>query len=321
MADSLGTDTAADLSHGKGALAPPVPGGPPAAPGRPPSPARLAVIWLSLLALVASALVASNTLSVRDRLFGTATPDPAPAAASRDAGMSTPESIPERTALRSQPWWQNVTTLEGTGPAISASFTIDKSALQWRVKWSCQSGRLLVRAPRQAKPLVDATCPEGAPGYSVQNGPASVEVTADGAWRLEVSQQIDAPLVEPPLPAMSASGASALATGPFYNVDRTATGTVTVYRHGDGRFSLRLEDFFVSPTADLELRLSPLEAPRTSAEFMNAGSEFVAVMDVTAGSLNYAVPAGIDPRKFRSVVIWCAPIRSAYGAASLGAPR
>lgn len=288
-------------------------------PAPPKGPARRILTWLSLAALVGSAIVGSNMFSVRDRLFGSAVSDPAPPAAGRDASASTPDTAPERTALRSQPWWQNLTTLEGTGTMTSSPFTVDGAALQWRVKWSCQAGRLLVRTPRQTRPVVDGACPEGAVGYGVQTGVTSVEVQAEGPWRLEVSQQIDAPLVEPPLPAMTAAGARTVGTGSFYRIDRTGTGKVTIYRQPDGRYAVRLDDFFVSPTADLELRLSTLEAPRTSEEFIAARSELVSMMDVTAGSLNYTVPAGVDPTKFKSVVIWCAPINSAYAAATIEA--
>lgn len=282
---------------------------------------RAVLGWLGLVGLLISAVVASNVFSIRDRMFGSLTPEPAPAAASRDAGAPSLATTVPATALRSQPWWQNVTTREGSGTAAASPFTIDTSAIQWRVKWRCQSGRLVVRDPRRAKPVVDGACPEGAVGYAIQTGMISLEVIADGPWRLDIAQQIEAPLVEPPLPAMTAAGAVAVATGPFYKIDKTGTGTVTVYRQADGRYSLRLENFFVSPNSDLELRLSPLAIPRSSEEFLAAPSELVAVMDVTAGSLNFAVPAGIDPTRFRSVVIWCPPVNSAYAAASLGAPR
>jgi len=304
-----------------------------AAPAAPPprSPRRL-LAWLGLLALVASAVVGSNMFSVRDRLLGTATPNAAPPATGRVAGAPTQDTVAAApttqdtvaaapTSLRSQPWWQDVTTLEGAGTTSSSQFTITPGAVQWRVKWTCQSGRLLVRAPKQTRPVVDGACPQGAVGYGVQTGPQSVQVTAEGPWRLEVSQQIDAPLVEPPLPAMTAAGATTVGAGAFYNIDKTGTGKVTLYRQADGKYALRLNDFFVSPNADLELRLSALDAPRSSQEFANAASELVVVMDVTAGSLNYALPAGLDPTRFRSVVVWCAPVSSAYAAASLVGAR
>jgi len=278
--------------------------------------------WLALLVLVASAVLGSNMFSVRDRLFGSATPEAAAPAASRDAGGPTQDTVAAApTSLRSSPWWQDVATLEGSGTAASSTFTIGAGAIQWRVKWTCSTGRLVVRAQRQTKPVVDGACPEGAEGYSVQKGPMTVQVAAEGAWRLQIAQQVDIPLVEPPTPAMTASGAITAGAGTFYNIDKTGTGKVTIYRQADGRYSVRLDDFFVSPNVDLELRLSTLEAPHSSQEFGAAPSELVANIDVTAGSLNYAVPAGIDPTRFRSVVVWCVPIKSAYAAATLGGPR
>jgi hypothetical protein len=293
---------------------------PPAAP--PPAPTRRVLTWVGLLALVATAVLGSNMFSLRDRIFGTATPDPAPPAAGRVAGAAPEDTVAAApTSLRSSPWWQDVTTLEGTGATTSAPFTIAPGAIQWRVKWTCTSGRLVVRAPKQSKPVVDGACPEGDVGYSVQKGTLSVDVAADGPWRLTVAQQVDVPLVEPPLPAMTAGGTAVAATGSFYNIDKTGTGKATLYRQADGRYSVRLEDFFVSPNVDLELRLSSVEAPHSSQEYASAPSELVAVMDVTAGSVNYTVPADVDPTRFRSIVVWCVPVKSAYAAASLGTIR
>jgi hypothetical protein len=84
---------------------------------------------------------------------------------------------------------------------------------------------------------------------------------------------------------------------------------------------VRLEDFFVSPNTELELRLSAVEAPHSSQEFSAAPSDVVATLDVTAGSLNYAVPAGVDPTKYKSLVVWCVAIKSAYAAVTLGPPK
>ena len=294
-------------------------------PAPPPGPkSRLLVAWLGVLVLAVTAVVGSNRFAVRDHLFGTATPNAAPPAVGRSAGagdatQTTVAAAP--TSLRSQPWWQDVTILEGTGTSTSAPFTVASGALQWRVTWSCQSGHLQVRAPKQTRPVVDSACAGGGVGYSASSGPLTVAVTADGPWRLEVAQQIDSALVEPPAPAMTAPGASTLASGAFYNIDKTGTGTVKLYRQADGRYSLRLEDFFVSPTADLEIRLSTAEAPRSTADYLASRNELVVRMDITAGSLNYPIPAGVDPTKFKSVVIWCAPITSAYAAATLGATR
>jgi len=292
------------------------------APAPPNSPVRQLLTWLGLLALVASAILGSNMFALRDRLFGTATPDAAAPAASRVAGAPTQDTVGAApTSLRSSPWWQDLTSLDGTGTMTSASFTIPSGAIQWRVKWTCDTGHLMVRAPKQVKPVVDGACPGGTDGYSVQKGQMTVQVTADGPWHLQIAQQVDVPLVETPLAAMTAAGTTTVGTGTFYNVDKTGTGKVTIYHQADGNFSARLENFFVSPNVDLELRLSTLEAPHSSQEFSGAPSELVATMDVTAGSVNYTFPGGVDPSRYKSVVVWCVPIKSAYAAATLEPAR
>jgi len=278
---------------------------------------RPVVAWLGLVAVIVGAVLGSNVFSVRDQLFGSAIPEPAAPVASRDAFSAVRPTAHAPTKLRSQPWFQDITTLSGTGPAGTRQFTIVDDAIQWRLGASCDSGRLVVRAPGRPEPILDTACPPSGTGYANGAGTMRLDVQADGPWRLRVAQQIDAPLVEPPLRAMTAPGATKLATGSFYKVDKTGKGTVTIYRQADGRYSLRLERFFVTPTADLEVRLSPRKAPRTSRDYTSAPSKLVAKMDVTAGSLNFVVPAGVDPTQFGSVVIWCAATASAYAAASL----
>ena len=298
---------------------------PPAVEARRSGPRRPVLAWLGLLAVLASAVVGSNVFSVRDHIFGTVTPAAAPPAAGRVAA-GAPSDQPTTpvtaapTSLRSSPWWQDVAKLDGSG-AGTPSVTIASNALQWRVQWTCSTGHLTVRVPKQTRAVVDGTCPQGAEGYSVLKGAQTLQVTADGPWTLTIAQQVDVPLVEPPSPAMTAPGAKVVGSGSFYNIDKVGTGKVTLYSQADGRYSVRLEDFFVSPNVDLELRLSTLEAPHSSDDFQNNPSELVTVMDVTAGSVNYALPAGVDPTKYKSIVVWCVPIKSAYAAATLGGSR
>jgi hypothetical protein len=272
--------------------------------------------------VIAGAVLSSNVFSVRDRLFGSAVPKPARPAASRDAfAQPAARGALAPTTLRSTPWWQDVTTLTGSGSTTSSPFAIAGAASQWRVKASCGSGHLLVRALGQPQPLLSSTCPSGATGYATQTGTMRVAIISDGPWRLQVAQQIDVPLVEPPLAAMASAGTTKAAVGSFYNIDQTGTGHLTVYRQADGRFLVRLDHFFVTPNSDLELLLSPLKAPRSSAEVARAPSKVVATMQVTTGSLNYTVPAGVDPTRFGSLVVWCLATASAYAAASLEPAR
>ncbi len=284
--------------------------------------AQRALTALGLLAVVASALVGGNVLGSRERLWGSETPVARPAAASREVGGPTETTVAagNETVLRSQPWWQGITKLDGVGPTTTTPFTVADNSLQWRVRWTCDTGRLLITAPDQRRPVVDAACPGTDTGYGVRKGTVSLQVTADGPWRLDVDQQVDVPLNEPPLPVLSAPGTSMILTGSLYRIDQVGTGTLNVYRLPDGGHALRLQDFFVTANVDLELRLSPLEAPRTTEQFVNAPSIWVAPLDVTAGSLNFMVPPDIDPTKWRSIVVWCPIIDSAYAAATLRQP-
>ncbi|MDP9073654.1 MAG: DM13 domain-containing protein, partial [Actinomycetota bacterium] len=126
----------------------------------------------------------------------------------------------------------------------------------------------------------------------------------------------------PPQTAMTAPGARVASAGSLYRIDQTGTGRVTVYRLVDGSYALRLDDFFVAANIDLELRFSPLDAPHTTGEYTSSPhSDVVAPLDITAGSLNFAVPKAIDPTQYRSVVIWCPLIQSAYAAATLSPAR
>ena len=283
--------------------------------------AKGSLAWLGLVVVIAGAVVSSNTFSVRDRLFGSAVPKPTAPAASRDAFAQQARAALAPTTLRSTPWWQAVATFTGSGSVTSSPFDIGGGASQWRVTGSCESGHLLVRALGRSKALLSTTCPSRAVGYATDTGTMRVEVISGGRWRVKVSQQIDVPLVEPPLRAMSSPGATKLDTGSLYNIDQTGTGRLTVYRQADGRFSLRLDHLFVSPNSDLVLLLSTLKAPHSSTAVARARSKLIATMDVTAGSLNYTVPAGVDPTRFGSLVVWCPITVSAYAAASLEPAR
>ena len=283
-------------------------------------PRKRVLTAMGLLLLVASAIVGSDAYGIRERLWGTEAP--AQSARRRPRGRraidpARPDGGSGEDNVRSQPWWQKVTTVEGTGAMTAPAFTIDAGAIQWRVRWTCQTGRLTVQVPNRPRPVVDASCPGGEAGYGTQTGSVSLQVRADGPWQLQVDQQLDVPLNEPPLPAMTAPGARTLATGEFYRIDQTGTGQVHIYRLPDGSHALRLENFYVTPNVDLEVVLSPLAEPRSTQQISDAGFASVARLDVTAGSMNFTVPPNVNPSEFKSVVIWCQPAFSAYSAAVL----
>ena len=287
----------------------------------PVSPLRTGLTILGLIVLVAMAIVGGNAFGARDRIFG-ATAKPLPAAAARVAGSDTGPLRPApATSIRSQPWWQGVATLHGDGAATPTPFTIEATALQWRAKWTCERGHLTIRSPSRPKPLIDADCSAAAgTGYFSKGGTVGITVQADGPWTLQVDQEVDVPLVEPPLPTMTAPGATVQSTATFYGVDQAGSGHAQIYRLAGGTYALRLVDFFVTPNSDLSLKLSPLPAPHTTAAFTATPSVQVAPLDITAGSINVVVPKDVEPSKFGSVVIWCERLHSVYAAASLMSP-
>lgn len=269
---------------------------------------------LGLLALAASFIVAIDVFGARGALFGSATPAPRASAFSR---VSTSSAGAPDSRLRSQPWWQQVGRFRGAGTSAPGLFRISAGAIQWRVSWTCEQGRFTVRTVRAARPLIDEPC-AGRGRRELTRLPAGgLQVEAGGPWTARVEQQVDVPLVEPPLAAMRASGTRTVATGSFYRIDQVGRGRLTVYRLASGRYALRLQDFYVSANIDLELRLSPLRRPRTTRRYLSAPARLAAPLDVTTGSMNFVLPRGVDPRRYRSIVVWCPIITSAYAAATL----
>lgn len=272
----------------------------------------LGAFFLAVMAL--SAAYSDNSWGLRDRY-------PPPASRAAPDPAQPPAGTPIR--LRSLPWWEPVATLQGRGSGTSSPFRIADEAVQWRVVWSCPAGRLRMQAIRDGEPVgrrdlvPEQRCAGQATGFSVARGELALRVRTGGAWRATIEQQVDRPKVEPPLPQMSAPGAAVLAAGRFYDVDRTGRGTVRLHRLPDGRHALRLDGFFVSINADLEVWLSLAPAPRTTAEAARADHVSLMELEATAGSMNVLLPQGLDPARFRSVVIWCEITRNAYAAAAL----
>lgn len=269
---------------------------------------------VGLLVLVASFVLGADLFGVRAAVFGSATAPPRQSAFSRVAGSAATST---KTVLRSQPWWQQVGSYRGTGPSAADLFRIGDGAIQWRATWSCQTGRFVVRAPGEPRPVIDELCAGRGHKELTKRFSAGLQVQAEGAWTLRVEQQVDVPLVERPLAAMSAAGTRTAATGRFYRIDQVGRGRVTIYRLASGRYALRLRNFYVTANVDLEIRLSRLRRPRSTRRYRSAPSTFVAPLDVTTGSMNFLVPAGVDPSRYGSVVIWCPTITSAYAAATL----
>lgn len=255
----------------------------------------------------------SNTLQTRPP--GTVT-----TVANNPAAFDTPPTTASG-ARKSQPYWVPLTSLSGTGNSTTKAFTVDPASIQWRISYHCDVAPFTVVSVNAAgqeskRKLADAlACPADSDGFAADKGAQTLKVTTAGAWRIDVAQQVDVPLVEP-APANLAA-AKVIGTARIYNVDKVGEGTARIYDTGNGNRLIRLEDFFVTINSDLEIRLSELPAPKSTDEVEKAPFKVVAPLKATVGSMNYEVPKDVDVTKYKSIVIWCEITRNAYAAATI----
>lgn len=235
--------------------------------------------------------------------------DPGPRPAT--GGEVAPSTVPPRVAAR----WERVATFAGTGDQRTGGFSIAGHAVQWRVTANCTGGRLRVGLEGGPSPLAEPACPGRAFGFSIREGPATLDVAADGGWEVLVDQQVETAASEPPLAGMTDS--ALVADGGFYGIDQEGSGKAALYRLPDRRWALRFEPFFVTANTDLFVWVSEDEAPRTSEEALRSVHVQIGELTATAGPQNYLLPEDVDAGRIRSVVIWCEPVRTAYAAAPL----
>ncbi len=221
-------------------------------------------------------------------------------------------------APHTAPRWETVSTFTGTGPGRTPEFEILADAIQWRVRWTCESGHLRITAvppPRRPGPMVDAECPSGPDAFSIQEGRSHLEIEAAGPWRAIVDQQLDTPLEEPPPPGLET--ARVVAHGAFQWVEKAGKGSARIHEMADGRRILRFEDFEVSLNTDLFVWLSEAPNPRTTVEAQAAAKVSIGNLKSTVGNQNYEVPPDVPTERIRSIVIWCEPVSVAYISAPL----
>ena len=92
-----------------------------------------------------------------------------------------------------------------------------------------------------------------------------------------------------------------IASGEFEGTDEFhfGRGSASIIEVEPGRYHLRLEDFSVRNGPDLYVYLS------TAADDYADDAVEVGLLKATDGSFGYDLPAGTDPTRFRSAIIWC----------------
>ena len=232
-----------------------------------------------------------------------------------DEGLSR-SAVVTRVASKVAPRWEQVADFSGRGVDRTGPFEIARHAVQWRVTVTCEEGHTVkVRITGEADALVDGACAPRTFGFSIRPGEASLDVDTTGEWNLVIDQQVETTIDEAPLAGMSAR--STIAGGDFFAIDQKASGSATLYRLADGRLALRLDPFRVTANSDLFVWVSEATKPRTSEAAFRSTHVQIAALKATAGPQNYVLPEGLALPDIRSVIVWCEPVRTAYGAASL----
>ena len=243
----------------------------------------------------------------------------APAIAFPSTLQTAPPVISNTDPTKAAPRWEQLKVVTGNSSTEIGPITVNAQAIQWRVKWSCDGGSLIINvspSPPKPGPLVQNNCPGQGEAYSRQTGDVKLSVQGSGPWKATVEQQLDTPLDEPPLPEMAT--AQVVAKGTFYNVEKTGKGTVTLYKLADGRSALRIEaGFEVVNDPDLVIWLSSLPQPKTSREMSDAPHYELSALKSTKGSQNYILPNDVTVNPIKSVGLFCVPVPAIYVAAAL----
>jgi hypothetical protein len=103
----------------------------------------------------------------------------------------------------------------------------------------------------------------------------------------------------------------ALARGVFTSGEHTTSGKATVIRLSNGSTVLTLTEFATSPGPDLRVYL----VSGTTDELGDVAD--LGGLEGNKGDQQYDVPAEIDVRSHRTVVIWCRAFSVPFGSATL----
>jgi hypothetical protein len=108
-------------------------------------------------------------------------------------------------------------------------------------------------------------------------------------------------------------GDVALATGGFRPLAHEGRGLATLIRLADGGHLVTLTDFETDNGPDLRVHLVPGDpADGASADAVDLGA-----LKGNRGDQQYAVPAGLDPSRYGSVVVWCRAFSVGFTSAAL----
>lgn len=123
------------------------------------------------------------------------------------------------------------------------------------------------------------------------------------------------------LAATSLRAEELLASGPFYDgpyaPQHKVSGTANIVRLDDGGYELRLADFVSDFGPDVVIIVSTAEEPTTDKAIKSSEWVSLGARQSLTGDQTYALPDGVDPKKWHSVGVWCESYSVLFGAAAL----
>jgi electron transfer DM13 len=139
----------------------------------------------------------------------------------------------------------------------------------------------------------------------VEAGPSSAPLSASTPAPSVASSAPTAPpasvATAAPTPEPTPFAPTTVASGRFSGTDdfHFGRGTASIIEVEPGRYHLRLQEFSVRNGPDLYVYLS------TAGDDYADDALEVGLLKATDGSFGYDLPAGTDPSRFRSAIIWC----------------
>ncbi|MFB9991637.1 DM13 domain-containing protein [Deinococcus oregonensis] len=107
--------------------------------------------------------------------------------------------------------------------------------------------------------------------------------------------------------------------GTFHSLAAPTTGTAVLVKQG-GNTTLQLKNLKTEPGPDLQVWLYRNAAPLKGAKDATiAKGKYIKVgtLKTFNGSFSYVIPKGTDVTQYKSVVIWCDQVKTAFAAAAL----
>jgi electron transfer DM13 len=164
-------------------------------------------------------------------------------------------------------------------PRLATGLTVLGLLVALPVAWYLGSPLFISNTVDEPAPVVMAAVPSVEPATG---GPAAASPAAPTAAATPAPTLVDR-------------------TGTFHGADEFhfGRGTARLIETSPGTFTVRLEDFAVRNGPDLFVYLSP------AADGYARGSIELGRLKADRGNQNYALAAGSDVSRARSVVIWC----------------